>query len=174
MGTSHDRPRPDAVGLDAVDAVAFLRTVGAWVRLWDTAAMEISGAIAERLSAQRAAALWLFGSRARGDHRPGSDADVALLLQRAAPVPGLMEQAALTGALEDALGVAAVDLIVLDTAPLTLRGRVLVEGRLLWSADDVRRVRFTVDTLSRYFDLLPSVREQDRAYIAAVAERGLG
>ena len=42
-----------------------------------------------------------------------------------------------------------------------------------WSADDVRRVRFTVDTLSRYFDVLPTIREQDRAYVAAIAERGL-
>lgn len=44
---------------------------------------------------------------------------------------------------------------------------------MLWSSDEPRRVRFTVDTLSQYFDVLPTIERQDRAYLAAIARRGL-
>lgn len=127
----------------------------------------------ELLRSLGAAAVWLFGSRARGDARPDSDADVAVLLRTSAPDPGLLAQGQLAVALGEVLDAPAVDVVVLDRASLALRGRVLTEGRLLWSADDPRRVRFTVETLSRYFDVLPAIREQDRAYIAAVAGEGL-
>lgn len=45
---------------------------------------------------------WLFGSRARGDHRPDSDADVAVLLS-GAPVRAPMVGAELAGFAFDAM-----------------------------------------------------------------------
>jgi hypothetical protein len=73
----------------------------------------------------------------------------------------------------DDLAVRLDEVVVLDRAPLPLQGRVLTEGHVVWSRDERRRVRFTVETLSRYFDILPTILEQDRAYLAAVARRGL-
>jgi predicted nucleotidyltransferase len=125
------------------------------------------------LASAAVAVAWLFGSRARGDADDDSDTDIALLLRAGAPVPSLRTQGALANEFATALGVDEIDLVVLDRAPLDLRGRVLTEGRVLWSRDEPRRVRFTVETLSRYFDILPTIREQDRAYLRAVAHRGL-
>lgn len=135
--------------------------------------MEVSDDLAVRLDEAGVAAVWLFGSRARGDSRGDSDADLALLLRSDADVPSLHTQGALATAFAQAIGVSDVDIVVLDRAPLPLQGRVLTEGHVVWSHDDRRRVRFTVETLSRYFDILPTIRQQDRAYLAAVAREGL-
>lgn len=135
--------------------------------------MQVPEDLDAQLSAAAVAAVWLFGSRARGDAHTDSDADIALLLRADADVPSLHAQGALANAFADLLGVSDTDIVVLDRAPLDLRGRVLTEGHVAWSRDEPRRVRFTVETLSRYFDILPTVREQDRAYLAAIARGGL-
>ena len=115
-------------------------------------------------------AAYLFGSRAAGTQRPASDADVAVLMGRR---PGLLERARLADLLAQALQVPDVDLVVLDEATLELRGRVLQEGRLIFSSDESRRVAFEVRTRSEYFDFLPTLQAHTRRYIRQVAEHGL-
>lgn len=114
---------------------------------------------------------YLFGSRAAGTHADASDADVAVLLNGSL---GLLDQEALADSLARVLGVPGVDLIVLDTASLELQGRVVQEGRVLFSADEPRRVAFEVATRSRYFDFLPVLRAHTDRYIRKVAREGLG
>lgn len=82
-------------------------------------------------------------------------------------------QAHLATFLADAFDVEDVDVIDLRAAPLPLRGRVATEGRLLFSADEVERVRFEAETRIRYLDYLPTLRSHDRAFIQSVASRGL-
>ncbi|MGH2556843.1 MAG: type VII toxin-antitoxin system MntA family adenylyltransferase antitoxin [Actinomycetota bacterium] len=113
---------------------------------------------------------YLFGSRARGRHRETSDADVAVLLDGER---GLLEQEALADQLARAMGLPDVDLIVLDEAPLEMRGRVVQEGRVLFSADEARRVAFEVLTRSQYFDFLPILEAHTRRYLRQVAREGL-
>jgi predicted nucleotidyltransferase len=113
---------------------------------------------------------YLFGSRARGGARESSDADVAVLLEGRR---GLLEQEALADQLGRAMGVPDVDLIVLDEAPLEMRGRVVQEGRVLFSADEARRVAFEVLTRSQYFDFLPTLEAHTRRYLQQVAREGL-
>ena len=114
---------------------------------------------------------YLFGSRATERHRIDSDADIAVLLDGSM---GLLDQEIVADRLARALEVPAVDLIILDTAPLELRGRVVQEGRVIFSADEPRRVAFEVATRSEYFDFLPVLEAHTRRYILQVAERGLG
>lgn len=101
-----------------------------------------------RVAARRALAdqpvvvAYLFGSRAAGRPRAASDTDVALLLDHPL-APG--DRRDLLLGLADAFETAAgteVDLVVLDDAPLPLRGRVLRDAVVLWSADEPRRVRY--------------------------------
>jgi uncharacterized protein len=113
---------------------------------------------------------YLFGSRATGQHRPTSDADIAIM-------PGqpldLLAEVGLADQLAQALQVPAVDLVDLRRAPLWLRGRVLDEGRLLYSADEPGRVAFEVRARSEYFDFLPTQRAHRDQFLRRVAVRGL-
>jgi predicted nucleotidyltransferase len=136
--------------------------------------MQLSDPLVERLGEAGVAAVYLIGSRATETHTPASDADVAVLMAHGGRRLTLTERSGLANAFADALGAPDADLVVLDEAPLELRGRVVQEGRLLYRGDEPRRVRFEVDTLSRWLDVEPTVREQDRAYLARVAREGLG
>lgn len=57
-----------------------------------------------------------------------------------------------------------VDLLVLDTAPLELAGRVAVEGVLLFDDDPPARVRWVASTRKIYFDELPRIRRAHREF----------
>jgi len=113
---------------------------------------------------------YLFGSRAAGTAHARSDADIAVMPPR--PL-GLLERERLVLGLVRALGVPDVDLIALDRASLELRGRVVQEGRPIYSADEPARVAFEVRTRSEYFDFVPTLLALERSYLARVAERGL-
>ncbi|MGH3854147.1 MAG: type VII toxin-antitoxin system MntA family adenylyltransferase antitoxin [Pseudonocardiaceae bacterium] len=113
---------------------------------------------------------YLFGSRATGRHQLTSDADIAIMPSR--PLD-LLTEAGLADQLADALQVPTVDLIDLRRAPLRLRGRVLEEGRLLFSVDEPGRVAFEVRTRSEYFDFLPTQRAHRDRFLRRVAAEGL-
>lgn len=105
----------------------------------------------------RFAAAWLFGSRARGEAGPGSDADVAVLRGRlVAGLEGL--ELPTRDALARLLG-CQVDLVVLDEAPPDLAHRVLRDGILLAEQQPSTRVAFEMRTRAEYFDLLPVLHQ---------------
>ncbi|MDQ3032366.1 MAG: nucleotidyltransferase domain-containing protein [Myxococcota bacterium] len=105
------------------------------------------------------AAAWIFGSFARGDARPDSDVDVAILLADASATAATHHRAlgALALDLEHALGGRRIDLAVLDdrTSPIFAH-RVLAEGRLLHEADRERRIAFEWRASVRYLDFRPT------------------
>lgn len=124
-----------------------------------TAEVAISDFFAQ--SPSGAAAVYLFGSVARGGAAPGSDIDVAVLFTAAPP-------ATLGGQpfdLADTLGRVLerpVDLVTLNSAPADLRIRVLREGRLVVDLDPAARIRFEVRTRNEFWDLEPRLREYRR------------
>ncbi len=61
-----------------------------------------------------------------------------------------------------------VDLLVLDQAPRELAGRVAHRGRLLFSDDEVARVRWEATTRKIYFDKLPRITRAHREFSQAV------
>lgn len=126
--------------------------------------------VTDVLSAAGVRFAYLFGSRATGTHRPDSDADVAVLADR--PLT-LLQESGLAVELATALGVPAVDLVDLRTAPLRLLGRILADGVVLHGRHEPARVEFEVRTRSRYFDFLPMQRATQEAYVRRVAAEGL-
>ena len=83
-------------------------------------------------------AAYLYGSRARGDHRPDSDADIAVLLGTGDGLD-VGVSLALADQLERRLRLPVDAVVVLDTAPPRLAGRVLRDGVVLYSRDDRER-----------------------------------
>ncbi len=97
---------------------------------------------------------WLFGSRARGEERPGSDVDLGVLFDPP-PEPKLGNEAhRLEARLESALGL-PVQLVALNTAPPDLVHRVLHDGVLLLDCEPGKRIRFEVRARNEFFDLQP-------------------
>lgn len=113
---------------------------------------------------------YLFGSRAEGTGGDASDADVAVMPGREL---GLLEREQIAARLAGAFDAPDVDLVVLDRAGLELKGRVVQEGKLIYSADEPARVAFEVRTRSEYLDFLPTLKALQASYLARVADRGL-
>jgi uncharacterized protein YutE (UPF0331/DUF86 family)/predicted nucleotidyltransferase len=107
--------------------------------------------------ARGVAAVYLFGSMARGDDTGSSDIDIGILFTTAPPRTLDGQPYALGGELERALG-RDVDVVVLNDAPVDLRSRVLRDGRLVVDADRSARIAFEVRTRNEAFDLEPILR----------------
>lgn len=98
-------------------------------------------------------AVWLFGSRARGDHRDDSDVDVGLLLGRSpASIAEMGFQ--LQDELTLALGL-TVQVTVLNDAPADLLKRVFADGSLVYERDRAARIDFEIRKRNEYWDLAP-------------------
>ncbi len=97
---------------------------------------------------------YLHGSRVTGSDRVSSDVDVAAFFGIEPP------QA------HDILLPPDVDLLVLDTAPLELAGRVAATGKLLFEEDPAARVRWEATTRKIYFDELPRLRKAHAEFAA--------
>jgi predicted nucleotidyltransferase len=104
------------------------------------------------------AAVYLFGSVARGTATAASDVDVGVLLatEPAGDLAGLL------------LGVEAdlektlqrdVQIVVLNTAPCDLVHRVLRDGRLVLDRHPSLRIAFEVRARNEFFDLEPILRQ---------------
>lgn len=108
-----------------------------------------------------AAAVYLFGSVARGTAREGSDVDLGVLLEEEPPRTLRGLKLDLEADLESLLNV-PVQLVVLNRAPPDLVHRVLRDGKLVLDRDRSKRIRFEVKARNEYFDLQPILRRYRR------------
>ena len=110
---------------------------------------------------------YLFGSHARGTAAPGSDVDVGVHLGRSGVT--VSERLDIVRRIRDSTGV-ETDVVVLDDAPLRLIERVLRDGRLLYSADEVARVTYESTMRKLCADFAIHADRLDRELIRATAE----
>jgi predicted nucleotidyltransferase len=103
---------------------------------------------------------FLFGSRARGTQRVNSDVDIAAYFGASPPHAS------------NILLPSNVDLLILDTAPLELAGRVALEGRLLFEVDPEARIEWLARTRKVYADERYRFERSHREFAAAVRSRG--
>jgi predicted nucleotidyltransferase len=139
--------------------VSLLPTSSAGARHRESIAVQLRTFFATR--DEDIAAVYLFGSVARGEARPSSDVDVGVLYRTAPPrtleaVPAKMETD-----LTRALG-RPVEVVVLDWAPVDLVHRVLRDGVLVLDRDRSRRIAFEVRARNVYWDIQPILREYRR------------
>jgi len=104
---------------------------------------------------------WLFGSFGRGDARPDSDVDVAILYRQAPAATFDALPLRLEEEVERLLR-RTTQVVVLNRASPDLRARVLRDGVLLLDRDPPFRIHFEVQTRNEWFDILPMLREYRR------------
>jgi uncharacterized protein len=112
---------------------------------------------------------YLFGSQATGRTHPRSDVDVGVYLENSVPPERYLDlRLSLPRALEKAR-VGNVEVIVLNDARLALRGRVLRDGKLLYSRNEPARVRYASKTLREFFDFEIHARPLDEKFLRDIA-----
>lgn len=98
---------------------------------------------------------YLFGSRAAGTARPSSDVDVAVFLKDGVDL--IEEKLSIIGCLTQRLQTDAVDVVILNTAPISLVGRILSKREVIIDREPYRRHSFESLALRQYMDF--SVKE---------------
>lgn len=101
---------------------------------------------------------FLHGSRVDGTEHPDSDIDVAVWFGTE------VDPVTLRAALPD-----QVDLLILDTAPLELAGRVALHGHLLLDDDPGARVAWQAQTRKIYLDEQPRIARARQDFVEAHA-----
>jgi predicted nucleotidyltransferase len=95
---------------------------------------------------------YLFGSRASGQDRTGSDWDVAVYVEPALDPAARFELRLTLGARLEAGLREEVDLVVLNDAPLQLAGRIIQSRTVIYSRDEPARVRYESLTMRMFMD----------------------
>jgi predicted nucleotidyltransferase len=112
----------------------------------------------------------VFGSSARGAHRPDSDVDIAVEFR-----PGAAQDVRAMGRLAARLESATrcpVDLVLLDEAPAPLAYRVFGHGRLLIERDHAALVARKARVIVEYLDWKPVEERCARGVLRAAAAGG--
>jgi len=99
---------------------------------------------------------YLFGGLARGDASPLSDVDIAVYLRDTQNLADY--KLSLFDKLTDALGTSELDLVILNTAPTSLAGRILQNKRILIDKEPFKRHEYESVTLREFFDF--SIKEK--------------
>jgi predicted nucleotidyltransferase len=93
---------------------------------------------------------YLFGGLARGAPKPLSDVDSAVYLRDEAEAG--TAKLSLFESITIALGTIEVDLVILNTAPISLVGRIIQGRKLLVDMEPFLRHRFESAKLREFFD----------------------
>lgn len=119
-------------------------------KLPDDILSRLSDAAKILLADDRVVFAYLFGGIARGEVKPLSDVDIAVYI-RGTKDPGEYKME-LFNRLTDAMGTSEVDLVVLNTAPISLRGRILQNRRIIADKKPFLRHAYESLTLREFFD----------------------
>ena len=98
-------------------------------------------------------AAYLFGSQASGKTTPLSDIDVAVLINRQIIDEKEYPYGYKAHILADLMALLKenkVDLVILNDASILLRHRIIYHGKLVYCADDRKRIDFQVKTIDKY------------------------
>lgn len=114
------------------------------------------------------AAVYLFGSVARGTDSERSDVDFGFLLDQDGLEDGLHRLLGdLAARLEACTAPRPIDLVVLNVQGPVFCHEVLLEGRLIYESNRERRIDFESDTIVRALDFRPTLEIATRGYLPA-------
>jgi uncharacterized protein len=93
---------------------------------------------------------YLFGSFAKGKIKPLSDVDIAVYLSGKKKL--LLRKIEILGELTNILKTDEIDLVLLNTAPLTLKMKILENKKVIADKNPFLRYRFESLVMREYFD----------------------
>jgi hypothetical protein len=100
---------------------------------------------------------YLFGGLAKGKPAPLSDVDIALYLSDCKDIA--QEKMEILGRLMEVMKTDEIDLVILNTASLPLRARILGMKKILIDKDPFTRHKFESLTIREYLDF--SIKEME-------------
>ncbi|HDJ38490.1 MAG TPA: nucleotidyltransferase domain-containing protein [Methanosarcinales archaeon] len=102
----------------------------------------------------------LFGSYARGREKPFSDIDICVVADKSADRDAILSHSS-----------RKIDLSIFHDLPLSMRFRVVKEGKLLFLCDELKLHRITVATIKAYLDFKPHIlRRMERVLSVGVRD----
>jgi hypothetical protein len=63
----------------------------------------------------------------------------------------------------------ASDVRIINSLPLTVAGKIITEGLLIYCRDDEARIDYETIIRSAYFDFLPFIHNYQRTYLEQIA-----
>lgn len=98
---------------------------------------------------------YLFGGLTHGRQNPLSDIDIAVYIEDMKK----LDYIELYGKTTNVLGTDELDLVILNTSPISLTGRILQNRKVLTDKNPFLRHRYESANLRKYFDF--AVKERD-------------
>jgi uncharacterized protein len=94
---------------------------------------------------------------------------VAVYLEASVPRDRYLDYRLKLPALLEQARVGNVEVLILNDAPLPIRGRVIRDGKVLYSRDDAARVLYQSKTLREFFDFEIHSRPLDEKFLRDIA-----
>ena len=117
---------------------------------------------------------YLYGSFAEGVNRRWSDFGIAVIAKEAVkPEAYLNLELEIAKSVDSVLTATESDVRVFNRAPLNYKIQVVQNGKLLYSADEKKRVDFETSVRDEYFDFLPKREEYRSSFLDGIEKGGL-
>lgn len=120
-------------------------------------------------------ALYVFGSYAKGNVKPLSDIDFAVVLNNTFPKEKYSKKRInLLNKAVEILKTEEIDLIILNQVSPFLGFQVIKGDRILFCRDNLKLVNMRVNILNKYFDFMPVINEYNKYLHLRIKEGKFG
>jgi predicted nucleotidyltransferase len=109
---------------------------------------------------------YLYGSYAAELTHPFSDLDIGIYIENVPASKHLELELSISLEIDSNMeGKVGSEVRIINNLPLVITGKIITDGVLIYSRNEVVRVDFETVVRSEYFDFLPVIHRYQRAYI---------